>query len=630
LRDTFATCKTEHGIYAFQRYTSHVMAARFAANGHPKSEEVAGAMNLPDPASRLLQSFVLGLKTWLRDFTSPLRQLSLVFLPFVFSRDCARFKSGWRKFPIPQLIQSCRSRANASRRHDAEKDCPPTLERRTSSPSRCLPASFALEPLIADVKSDADSEDEQQDPLRTLFASGDEPAEDPPQEQLEKSPSTHEAATGTPPAGESVLEEARRGGVAGLLQVLGPGLITGASDDDPSGIGTYSQAGSQFGFGLLWLALFTFPLMIAVQEACARIGLHTGVGLGTSLRRKFPTWIVAVCICALFVANTINIGADLGAVAAGGSLLSGGHVPAILLVIPIGLMIVVMQLRLSYSLIFRIFKWLTLALFAYIITVFLVHPPLVATLRATIVPHIELNGAFLSLVVAILGTTISPYLFFWQASSEVDELRALGQLTEAERQGVTRRELTAARIDVSVGMLFSQSVMYCIILTGAVVLNAHGHTNIQTAQQAAEALKPLAGPAAFILFSLGLIGTGLLAIPVLAGSAAYAVKELLGIRGDLSEKAQYRPTFYGIVTLAVVLGVAMNFLHIDPIKALVVTAIINGMVAPPIMVLIALLARDRSVMGYHRSGRLSSTLVWIATILMGIAALALVGSLMLG
>jgi Mn2+/Fe2+ NRAMP family transporter len=251
----------------------------------------------------------------------------------------------------------------------------------------CISAPATLR--RSDMGSSFDPQDEQQDPLLTLFTPGDETVEDPAQERLEKSPPTHEAATGAPPAGESVLDEAQHSGVPGLLQVLGPGLITGASDDDPSGIGTYSQAGSQFGFGLLWLALFTFPLMIAVQETCARIGLHTGVGLGTSLRRKFPTWLVGVCIFALFVANTINIGADLGAVAAGGALLSGGHVSAALLVIPIGLAIVVMQLRLSYSLIFRIFKFLTLALFAYVITVFLVHPPLGTTLRATIVPHIE-------------------------------------------------------------------------------------------------------------------------------------------------------------------------------------------------------------------------------------------------
>jgi Natural resistance-associated macrophage protein len=249
----------------------------------------------------------------------------------------------------------------------------------------------------SDVASSSDSEDELQDPLLTFLATGDKAIEDPPQERLEKSPLAHEAATGTPPAGESVLDEARRGGAAGLLQVLGPGLITGASDDDPSGIGTYSQAGSQYGFGLLWMALFTFPLMIAVQEACARIGLHTGVGLGTSLRRKFPTWIVGVCILALFIANTINIGADLGAVAAGGALLSGGNVSAILLVIPVGLMIVVMQLGVSYSLIFRIFKWLTLALFTYVITVFLVHPPLsTAIINGMVAPPIMVLIALLA------------------------------------------------------------------------------------------------------------------------------------------------------------------------------------------------------------------------------------------
>ncbi len=475
----------------------------------------------------------------------------------------------------------------------------------------------------------SDPQTERQDPLLTLLTPRKGDPTDPAREDLEKPAPTPDSATGGPPAGESVLAQSRSHGVAGVLQVLGPGLITGASDDDPSGIGTYAQTGSQFGFGLLWLALFTFPLMLAMQEACARIALHTGVGLGTSLRRKFPTWLVAVFVLALFIANTINIGADLGAVAAGGSLLSGGHIPSGIFIIPVGLLIVAMQVRMRYALIFRTFKYLTLVLFAYVVTLFLVHPPLMTTLRATVVPHVALNSSFIAMMVAILGTTISPYLFFWQASSEVDELRAAGHTTKERRQSVSRPELRAARIDVAVGMLFSQVVMYCIILTGAVVLHGSGHTNIQSAQEAAQALKPLAGPFAFVLFSIGLIGTGLLAIPVLAGSAAYAIKEVLGIRGNLAEKARYRPTFYGIMILAVVGGMAMNFLGVNPIRALVVTAIINGIVAPPVMVLIALLARDRKVMEEHRSGWLSSAVVWIATLVMGVAALALIGSTVL-
>ena len=468
--------------------------------------------------------------------------------------------------------------------------------------------------------------DERRDPIRVAASRVTSVADELPPEEVEKR-SSSEAATGTPHAGRSGLDEARRRGPAAFLHVLGPGLITGASDDDPSGIGTYSQAGSQFGLGTLWLAIFTFPLMIAVQEACARIALQTGVGLGTSLRRKFPSALVGACIVLLFCANTINVGADLGAVAAGGSLLTGSHVPPAWFLVPIAMLIGFMQLRLSYSVIFRLFKYLTLALFAYVVTVFIVHPQLLATVEATFIPHFVFNKEFVGIVVAILGTTISPYLFFWQASSEVDEMKAAGATTESERRGTTRKELRAARADVAVGMLFSQLVMYSIILTSATVLHGSGHSGIATAQQAAEALKPLAGPFAFALFALGMIGTGLLAIPVLTASAAYAVKEFFGFRGELGETPRSRPTFYGLIVVALIGGLLMSILNIDPIQALVVTAIINGLVAPPILVLIALLARDREVMAEHRSGPLSASLVWIATVLMWAAGVSLVVTL---
>jgi NRAMP (natural resistance-associated macrophage protein)-like metal ion transporter len=407
------------------------------------------------------------------------------------------------------------------------------------------------------------------------------------------------------------------------LQILGPGLITGASDDDPSGIGTYSQAGSQFGYGVLWTAIFTFPLMLAVQEACARIALHTGIGLGVSLRRKFPTWLVGTCILALFLANTINVGADLGAVAAAGSLLTRGHVSPVWLIPPIAVVILVLQYELSYKVIFRLFKFLTIALFAYVATVIVSHPPLLKTIESTVIPHIEFTSGFIGIIVAILGTTISPYLFFWQASSEVDAMRAKGLVTETSRRGVTKREMKDARIDVLVGMAFSQLVMYSIILTGAAVLHASGKTNIATAAQAAQALQPVAGPFAFILFSVGIIGTGLLAVPILSGSAAYAVKEFFGMRGSLADKARSRPAFYAVLTLALAGGLVISLLGIDPIKALVITAIINGVVAPPMLALIALLARDRSVMGARRSGTLSNVLLWVTTGVMTSAALAL-------
>jgi Mn2+/Fe2+ NRAMP family transporter len=472
--------------------------------------------------------------------------------------------------------------------------------------------------------------DEEPDPIVDALTRGSADPERPAAE-VHKDATAGEAATGTPVAGRSTIAAVTKGGPFGFLQILGPGLITGASDDDPSGIGTYSQVGSQFGYGFLWTALFTLPLMVAVQESCARIALHTGVGLGTSLRRKFPTWLVGIAILALLAANTINVGADIGAVAAGGQLLtSGGHntggISATWLVVPVTALLLFLQFQVTYSLIFRLFKFLTLALFAYVVGAFISHPQLLVLLKATVIPHFEFSTPFITAFVAILGTTISPYLFFWQASSEVDELKAAGGTTEKERRGISRRELRAARTDVVTGMAFSQIVMYAIILTTAAVLNAHGITNIQSAQDAAAALKQVAGPFAFVLFSLGIIGTGLLAIPILAASGAYAVKEFFGVRGGLADKPRYRPFFYSVLALGMLGGLAMNFLGIDPIKALFVTAVINGLVAPPLLILITLLGSDRKVMGRQTSGRLSKTFGWLATAVMSIAAVLLVAT----
>ena len=480
-------------------------------------------------------------------------------------------------------------------------------------------------PRHADVDSDAGTavemvETKIEDPILVAVTPGPKAPADPSTEEILKEIPADRAASGTPKAGLSSLDEAKRQGPLGFLQLLGPGLITGASDDDPSGIGTYSQVGSQFGFGLLWTALFTFPLMAAVQEMCARIALQTGVGLGVSLRRKFPTWLVGLAIMLLLVANTINVGADLGAVAAGGSMLSRGTVPAIWLILPVALLVLGLQLFASYTVIFRIFKWLTLALFAYIITAFVAHPKLLEVVRATVVPHIEFSGPFITALVAILGTTISPYLFFWQASSEVDEMKAAGKTDEAARRGVQIEELKAARFDIFSGMLFSNVVMYFIILTSAAVLHAHGKTDIQTADQAAAALTPFAGPFAFVLFAAGMIGAGLLAIPILSASAAYALKEFLRLPGSLAAKPRYRPTFYAILVAATLAGVLMNFAHVDPIKALFLTAVINGLVAPPLLILIVLLASDRAVMKERVSGALSKTLTWAATLVMVAAA----------
>ena len=408
------------------------------------------------------------------------------------------------------------------------------------------------------------------------------------------------------------------------MQLLGPGLITGASDDDPSGIGTYSQVGSQFGYGLLWMAPFTFPLMSAVQELCARIALQTGVGLGISLRRKFPRWLVGVAILGLLIANTFNIGADLGAVAAGGGLLSRGAIQGLWLIVPVALLIIGMQLFGTDATIFKIFKWLTLALFAYVITAFFAHPQLVEVVKGTVIPHIELSRDYIMALVAILGTTISPYLFFWQASSEVDELMAAGATQPlVGRRGLKMAELRAARADILIGMAFSNLVMYFIILTSAAVLHAHGKTGIQTAAQAAAALEPFAGPLAFIVFAVGMIGAGLLAIPILAGSAWYALKEFLGLRGNLASKPRYRPTFYIMLSLATIAGVVMNFVHLDPIRALFVAAVINGVVAPPLLLLIVLLGADPRIMKRQVSGKLSLVLTGLTTVVMALAALAM-------
>ena len=454
--------------------------------------------------------------------------------------------------------------------------------------------------------------------LATLTPGPNAPPDPEPEELLKGRRDPTLSTAGTPPAGESSIAEAKRHGIVGWFQLLGPGLVTGASDDDPSGIGTYSQVGSQFGFGMLWTALFSFPLMVAVQEMCGRIALHTREGLGVTLRRRFPAWLVIGSALALFVANTINIAADLGAVATGGELLSGGHVREIWLVVPAAVLIGCLQFFATYSLIFKLFKYLTLALFAYVITLFVIHPPLGDLVRATFLPHLQFNSAFITGLVAVLGTTISPYLFFWQASSEVSEMNAPGA-AEQDPGRLQHSELRAARIDIVTGMAFSQVVMFAIIATSGGKLFGQ---NIQTATDAARALQPFAGQFAFVLFSIGLIGTGLLAIPILAGSAAYALKEVLGIRGNLAVKPRYRPTFYAIIGAAMVVGTLLNFLGVNPITALFITAVINGILAPPLLVLITLVAQNRTVMGEHVSGLLSRTVCWVAA---GVMTLAVIG-----
>jgi len=411
--------------------------------------------------------------------------------------------------------------------------------------------------------------------------------------------------------------EARRRGVLGkLARILGPGLITGASDDDPSGIGTYAVAGASLGLATLWTAVVTFPLMAAVQTICARLGLVSGRGLAGILRERHPKWIVYPAVLALVLANTINIGADLEAIADAVGILAGQ--PVKWLVVPVGLGILAVQVFASYRLIARVFKWLTLALLAYVIDAVIVRPDPAAVLRATFLPTLSADKAYLTTLVAILGTTISPYLFFWQSSQEVEEKKAHGK-TRQELRGATPTELRYSTIDVTVGMGVSNAIMYFIILATALTLFASGQTRIATAADAAEALRPLAGDFAGFIFAAGMVGTGLLAIPILSASAAYAVSETLGWRGGLDEKWWRARPFYAVIGAATVAGMMMDFVGIRAMDALFWTAVLNGAVAPPLLVLIMLAARDPKIMRRQPIGPALTILGWTATVAMFLA-----------
>src|SRR5262249_44811365 len=359
-------------------------------------------------------------------------------------------------------------------------------------------------------------------------------------------------------------------GVRRFFANLGPGLITGAADDEPSGISTYAVAGAAYGYLPLWTALFSFPLMAAVQLMCARLGMVTGRGLAGVLRRAYPRWVLWGACLLLIVANVFNIGADLGGMAEATEMMTG--INSLYWTPVYTLLMLALLFWSSYRVIARIFKWLTLVLFAYVVAAFLAHPDWHAVVWATVVPHIEWSSGFLATLVGILGTTISPYLFFWQASQEVEHEREQGRRTVAQRQGATDAELRAARTDVFTGMLFSNIVMYFIILTTAATLHAHGHLAITTAREAAEALRPLAGNGAYLLFTLGLIGTGMLAVPVLAGSAAYAVAEAQAWRGALDEHPRLAPGFYGVIAVAVVHGLPLGYVGLHAGQMLLLSA----------------------------------------------------------
>jgi NRAMP (natural resistance-associated macrophage protein)-like metal ion transporter len=407
-----------------------------------------------------------------------------------------------------------------------------------------------------------------------------------------------------------------------LLSVLGPGLITGASDDDPSGIATYSQAGAQFGFAITWTLLFTYPLMTVIQEISGRIGRTTGCGIAANIRKHYPNWILQCIVALLLVANTINIGADLGAMGDAVTLLIGG--PKILYVIAFGLLCAALQVIMQYTRYVSVLKWLTLALFAYFGTVMVARVPWAEAAYGFFIPTFSRDVAFWTTVVAILGTTISPYLFFWQASQEVEDIDEVPErepLLDKPKQGPDANERIG--IDTYVGMAFSNLVALAIMVTTAATLHASGKTDIQTSSQAAEALKPVAGEFAFAIFALGIIGTGLLAVPVLAGSAAYALGEARKWPIGLARQPREAKAFYATIVVAILVGVAIGFSPIDPIKALFWSAVINGVVAVPVMAMMMLITSNTKIMGQFTVTGVRRLVGWLATAVMAVAAVGM-------
>ena len=410
----------------------------------------------------------------------------------------------------------------------------------------------------------------------------------------------------------------RHHGWRGLLYLLGPGLITGASDDDPSGIATYSQTGAQFGFNMTWVMLFTWPLMAAIQEISARIGRVTGKGIAANLREHYPVGVLRAMVGLLLVANFINLGADLGAMGDALRLLIGG--PTGLYVVLFAAFCTVLEIYASYKRYVRYLKWMTLSLFAYVATALIVKVPWSEVGYGTFVPHILWQQDYIVVIVAVLGTTISPYLFFWQASEEAEDERVdpkARTLIEAPRQA--HREIRRIEFDTYLGMGFSNLIAFFIIVTTAATLHLHGITDVQTSEQAAEALRPIAGNFAFTVFALGILGTGLLAIPVLAGSAAYALAEAMQWQAGLSLSPQEAKGFYATIVGGTVIGIGVNFVHIDPIKALFWTAVINGVVAVPLMIVMMIMTMQPKVMGQFTLPRVLQVVGWLSTVVMAAA-----------
>lgn len=412
--------------------------------------------------------------------------------------------------------------------------------------------------------------------------------------------------------------------IKSFFKSLGPGVITGASDDDPSGIATYSQAGAQFGLGALWFALFQYPMMVVVQEMCARIGLVTGSGLAGIIKRKYSKKSVYPIASLLLIANTINIGADIGAMAASVRLIFP-ELPLVLVTIFFTGFIISTEIFIPYSKYVKILKYLTFALFAYVITGIIVGGNWNDVLIASILPHVEFNSGFAMMFVAIFGTTISPYLFFWQASEEAEEDIMKNKIKEIGegKPKITKKEVRIMRTDVVIGMAFSQLIMWFIIMTTAGTLHLNGVTDISSGEQAAQALEPLvktfpnSGAISKTLFALGIIGTGLLTIPILAGSSAYALSDGFGWKQGLGKKFKQAKAFYLVIIASTIIGLWINFVNIDPIKALIYAAVINGIVAVPILISIMKIANDRKILGNRINGKASNIIGWITVLIMG-------------
>ena len=411
-----------------------------------------------------------------------------------------------------------------------------------------------------------------------------------------------------------------------FFSLLGPGLTTGAADDDPSGIATYSQTGAQFGYGQLWTALYMLPFMTAVQEACARIGLVTGKGIAAVVKEHYNRTILYAVVGLVVIANTINIGADIGAMASAAQLLV--PVPFVILTLLFTTGILLLEIFTNYKTYSKILKWLALALLAYPITAFIIDQPWPTVLKATVIPHFEFSFDFLFIITGVFGTTITPYMFFWQASQEVEEEQAKGLIRDGKPR-IGWPHIHAMRKDNNVGMVISEFTTWCILLVGATVLHNSGVTDVKNAADAAKALEPLvhsfpnAGYLAKLIFSVGIIGLGLLAVPVLSGSAAYAVAEAFDWNASLNMKLKKAHGFYGVITIATIVGLTINFIGIDPLKALVYTAVINGVAAVPLLFLIVRIAASDKIMGEYKSGWLSKTLLWATFVIMGAAAVAL-------